>query len=302
MFSRNQNSSDRAASQATWIVAIVLTVYGYILHKFVSIFTKRVLSPVSLKPYKDSAILPVAPVSENIAELYELMCITDPLRYKNDPRLKRILTTYRDILHGKIADPDGRNIPSEYINDKRNPDYATYLRAQKKYLGACWVSSELKRIRTDKSISETLQDFAGMLLEAGFPAVHISAALKEERINTFTVEDWKTFIAKTLQYAKSYEEESLYHFMDTVIEKDRYLDTDALDKFSIFYEAGVPLSLVSEIVGDSITIDQARRIIEYKKSMVCTWFESMTEILTGDAQEIEEHTLTQKYQRSVRRG
>jgi hypothetical protein len=205
-------------------------------------------------------------VLHNTSERFEEMCIRNPLQYKDDPAVAEVIAEYRALLSGRLLDIEGRHVPSVLINGVRNPDYETYLKAQKKALTRAQtiksgVCSELKRLDRLSKEDDARADVVVKLLQMNLPLPVLNGAVRDEKLNTYTAEDWVKFGRCMKVYLSEYPEEIVTEFVETFDAHEIIFDSDKMEHFSIFRKYQVPMKVVKEIVLDRITVDQAQRIM-----------------------------------------
>lgn len=232
---------------------------------------------------------------ESITQMYERMCVIDPVRYMNDPSIGLVIKSYRSIISGKTPDPDGLNVPSEILLGLRNPDYQTYMASQARALKGPALKEENKRVK-HAVMSETMRaQFMASLAENDIPARVIAGAVSDGKINTYTAEDWKTFCRVVKNYLDISDAFVVGAFVETFNDKEIVFDTRKFEIFSIFYKHDVPIETIKEIVKGRITVEQALSIYELVIEDGYEWNEAMSEVLTEDLQTAEAADLRTKY-------
>jgi hypothetical protein len=239
---------------------------------------------------------------EGIVQQYERMCIIDPLPYKDNPYIPELIKNYRDIIQGELLDIGGYNIPSETLLGKPNPDYTLYLTNQaKKHKKASLLessavmlkeSSRVENVQKEKSIKV---EFLALLIKQGVPLLIANEALTEGKMNVYTAEDWIRFSNSIKIYVETANQEVVRTFVSLFDEKEIVFNHRKFSNFTTFYEHGVPIPILTEILRDRISVDQALRIIELVSNSGSTWDEGMQTILSLDLKETEETNLRKSY-------
>jgi hypothetical protein len=296
-----------------WILAIVLVTIGYVIYSIVMrILSKRIAlkSPTSDTPLyefkeshaTDSRLAAGAlKVIENISERFERMCILDPLTYQGDPSLPTVIEQYKKLLSGKIKDPEGRHMPSEYLNGHRNPDYETYIAAQKRVLGraGCRETLRLKRVNQEEDLRT---DFTVKLVEMKFPIEVLDAVLSDEKMNAYSADDWKKLTKAVKGYLEDdeYSAEVVSEFLNQFNEIKILCDSDKMEAFSVFYKFSAPMNIVTEIIRDRISLEQGVRITQLVVDQRYPWDEAMEEVLEEDMDKATEADLKKKYRQLLK--
>jgi hypothetical protein len=241
-------------------------------------------------------------IQESIVQKYERMCILDPVANKNDPCIPKLISDYQDIILGRVLDPEGLNIPSEELLDVRNPDYARYLANQSKKQrkaslpdSAAALSKERARVLTATKGENLTNDIFAEIVMQGVPPVLAKAALTEGKLNTYTADDWKTFSKMITEYLTVAERGTVESFVSMFDEQEVIFNAGTFEKFALFHKHGVPAPILTEIIRERITIDQAVRIVSIVQECEYSWEEGMNEILAEDLKENEAGELRKRY-------
>ena len=181
-------------------------------------------------------------IFESHGKAYEYTCILHPKEFEGN--VTGILANYKDLLSGKILDPDMKHAPSEKLYDPNlkedvpNEDYLTYLEAQVKALkktASERMTSELKRIRKLFKETKLLFNFRMELLEQGLSGQYLEPAVTPERIQKYKPSDWKELIDAIVFYESIFECTSIVKFLETMTDKKSLLDEDKMRTFHILY-------------------------------------------------------------------
>jgi hypothetical protein len=241
-------------------------------------------------------------IQESIVQRYERMCILEPSTYKNDPSIPELIKQYQNIISGKTLDPEGRNIPSEELLGRNNPDYRKYLRNQAAAMknnslkdSSYSLSKERKRVNRIEKEEEARTMFHAYLLEQGIPIRVVSYGLTDGKLNTYDENDWKKFVKRIKEYLEISSITVVCNFVETFDDKDIVLNSDKFESFSVFYEYNVPVEILTEIIKDRISPEQAVRIASIREELNIDWDEAMTQILSEDIKEHEDDMLRRKY-------
>ena len=241
-------------------------------------------------------------IQESIVQRYERMCILEPSTYKNDPSIPELIRQYQNIISGKTLDPEGRNIPSEELLGRNNPDYKTYLKNQAAAMknnslkdSSDFLRKERKRVNRIEKEEEARTMFHAYLLEQGVPIRVVSYGLTDGKLNTYDEKDWRTFVKRIKEYLEISSITVVCNFVEIFDDKDIVLNSDKFESFSVFYEYNVPVEILTEIIKDRISSEQAVRIISVREELNIDWDEAMTQVLSEDIKEHEDDMLHRKY-------
>jgi len=238
---------------------------------------------------------------ESIVQRYERMCIIDPLRYQNDPVLPQLIKDYRNIIEGKVLDPQGLNVPSETILGNHNSDYDLYYANQARALNngshdkAQVFLDERARVsrRAEEEDAKTI--LFAQLVSENIPALILSAAFSDEKLNTYEANDWKIFSKFINGYLETSDRETVTRFVQLFDDKKIILNQNKFDTFAIFNKYQVPETIIVEIINDKITVYQALRMIDLTQNIEYTWKEAMNKVLNDDAEKERADTLRASY-------
>jgi hypothetical protein len=296
-----------------WIIGIVLTLIGLLIYLAIRPLIDRVYAAKStdlntpLEAFKESSATDSLlnrrglKVVQNISARYEQMCVIDPLKWKDDSELPRVIAQYRDLLTGKLRDHDGTHMPSEFINGLRNPDYETYIEVQKKVLGkTSKLTHESRRLKAAIGEDELRADFVVSLLDAGLPADVLNAVVVDEKMNTYTADQWKQFIRTIKSYLDLFPGNLVSEFLEQTHDLKVLLDVQKMETFWTFRKYGAPLKMVNELVANRVTIDQAIRITKLVYEERYDWEDAIEEILEADVAEATADTLRTKYRAQLK--
>lgn len=241
-------------------------------------------------------------IQESIVQRYERMCILEPSAYKDDPSIPDLIQRYRDIISGKTLDPEGRNIPSEELLGRNNPDYKKYLRNQAAAMknnslkdSSDSLRKEGRRVNRIEREEEARSMFHAYLLEQGVPLRVVSYGLTDGKLNTYDENDWRKFVKRIKEYLEVSSLTVVCNFVETFDDKNIVLNSDKFESFSVFYEYNVPVEILTEIIRDRISPEQAVRIVSVREELNVDWDEAMTQVLSEDVKEHEDDILRKKY-------
>lgn len=294
-----------------FIITVILTFIVYLLF---TILNKRVTRSMaleettintSLKEFRESHAVTnhIRSTSfdapKSIVEKYEQMCVIDPVTYKNHPELASIIRQYQDIISGRALDPQGLNVPSEELLGRHNPDYDRYLENQAKALKSSAVADVLRTeknrvVRLGKETDMKNQFFV-YLIEQDVAPLIVSAAMTDAKLNTFNDEDWRTFCKVMKGYSEVADHITIMNFVSMFDDKEILFNQDKFTQYVAFSDHKVPSEIVEKILTDSITIDQALRMVELAESCDCGWDEALSEIVSEDLNKIEATELRKQY-------
>jgi hypothetical protein len=238
-------------------------------------------------------------LKESIVQKYERMCILEPLANKNDTLIPQLIADYQDIISGKVTDPEGLNIPSEMLLGRHNPDYAKYISNQSMAVSLGAVSDTLRKendrvVRLDNEKSSRDQFYA-YLVEQGIPLLIVIAALTDEKLNTYTAEDWRSFCRTVKGYLAIAPRNTVQKFVTMFDDKGIVLDIKKFENFVVFDQFEVPEPVLVELIKGRISPEQAIRIISLVQESDYEWDEAMTEVLSEDLDKIEGDNLRKQY-------
>ncbi len=298
-----------------FIVGIIITAIGFkvydYFHKIQKL--KEVNMDVALPLMKESHAVSnlmkatKLPDSESISDLYELLCVNKADKYQNDPRIEKVLKDYRDLLHGKILDATGKHVPSEIIDKRPNPDYVTYLKAQRKALklarvimGKTWFDYELLRLNVIADEEDVRFQYIKEFLNLGIPISSIGALISDEKLNTFKASDWKKLAKKAKEYTESYDELTVFSFLNYINDIDTLLNSVKMDTFNTYISHGAPVGIALMIVQEKISEEQAVRAAKLVDVYKYIWEDAVKEILEDDRKATLKTELRSKYKEIVR--
>lgn len=240
-------------------------------------------------------------LKESIVQKYERMCVIDPVKHKGDQAIPGIIADYNAILSGKVIDTKGENVPSEYLLGRKNPDYQKYLVNQAKALKYTQpqdykaLKTESCRVHQRNAEDTTRNLFIAHLVEQGLPLTLVVGALTDEKLNTYTEDDWRAFCRLVKDYLQMAERSVVMSFLETFDDKVIVLDANKFESFMVFYEFDIPQEILAEIIRDHITSDQAIRIAGLHQDEDYSWDEAMQEVLEDDVKKANEVSLREQY-------
>ncbi|MBD3260265.1 MAG: hypothetical protein GF334_01085 [Candidatus Altiarchaeales archaeon] len=303
--------SSNAERNTRWGIAIFVTGLGWLVHSMLrrimpGLFSSREVSlETPLSAFEASSAVDRAfggeTSTESISKRYERMCVLDPVAYKNDPAIPEVLTQYRKLLRGEIVDREGRHAPSDKIEGVSNEDYRVYLEAQLKVLGRVeWMENELRRIEGIVDVEDLRVEYGSALLKLGVPENIVPAMLTDERLNTYTADEWRAAAIAVKAYAKDHKEAAVQEFLLEYPEKEITLNSAAMEIYAVMSEYDIPTRIIDEIVRGRLTPDQGRRVLSLVEERGYEWDEAFESVLHEDQSESELIELRAQYRNATR--
>lgn len=241
-------------------------------------------------------------LKESIVQRYERMCITEPLKHKGDASIPQLIADYKDIILGKVLDPQGLNIPSEVLLGVPNPDYKKYVSNQARALEKASMLKPSKALKDEerrvvrlKEEENVRSQFIADLVCQGVPALTASAAASDAKLNTYTADDWKKFCKVVQGYVSISDSLKVMRFVELFDEKEIIFDSKKYERFLIFIEYGIPNEILCDLIRDRITPEQAIRIITLVQEHKYQWSEAFEEILKEDIDKSQANDLRKSY-------
>jgi hypothetical protein len=235
----------------------------------------------------------------NISEKFERMCILDPLSYVDDPETQSVVEQYGKLLRGELKDPEGRHMPSEFLQGTRNPDYEIYIKNQRKVLGnvARRESYRIAKVNEEDALrSELINKLAAL----NFPEEVLLAVLDDSKLNTYTANDWRKLATCVKDYLQSYSAETVSAFLSLFVEPAILCDAEKMEVFSVFHQYSAPMPIVAEIIRGRVTMDQGIRITKLVVNNEYDWAEAMQEVLEEDLEKATEDDLRTAYRQQLK--
>lgn len=303
-----------------WIAAIIISILLMFLARAVSFLVKKTgkekvrdlrtpLNVYSGSFALDRMFTTHKDPDESVAMRYERKCILEPLTHKGDTHIPALIEDYRKIIKGRTLDPKAENIPSERINGELNPDYRTYLSAQRKALAAAgydtaWFDREYERISKVNKIETINQQFTQKLIELGMPIELMPCAYNTYRIENWKAADWKRLIKLIKNEAELGElsREAIAAFILHNEDKDILFNREKLEAFSLYFEENVPIPLINMYIQDKVTEENMYDIINLVQEDGYDWSEAIKDVLKEEIERNEEYELREAYQIAVRKG
>jgi hypothetical protein len=292
-----------------WFAAIFITIYGLVVHSLLKnivpsfLTTKKKVNCTS----EISSFIKGGPqekdIERTISGRFEEMCIKNPLAYKKDPRIKKVISDYRDLLKGRILDPEGENAPSVLIDGEDNPDYYRYLRNQNRALKSkgydnSWVSEEMARVTNKKNAADIEYEYSVELVRRGVPQELLDTILSYDRIESHTPDSWNKLI-KAVKGALDFgaDIDFIEEFLSLVEDPD-YYDKNMMDDYSTLRGEGLTEKISLEYAKRNISIDQAA----YASKLLDRGYEeeeALLKVLEELKNEIEEDDLREEYRSKI---
>jgi hypothetical protein len=234
--------------------------------------------------------LSVAKDSVNWAQLYEELCVLDPEKTQNDPRIPEVLAHYKALLNGTELDLEGRHVPNEQMSGRPNPDYSRYMKAQAKAARkagqkAAGMRREAKVSGYRKSLEEVRNEMIVHLVsELNCPMCVAGVIVTNDRLENTTPETWRQISRFAGEYVKIHGEAATETFAElaTTVE---FLDSQLMEEFAIYFEQRVPKDLAMMIIRGEISGAQAERaasLVDNYRMQGMTWKVALRKVLTAD--------------------
>lgn len=241
-------------------------------------------------------------ISTSISQRFEKMCLHEPLKYQNDPQLPEVIRQYKDLLDGKILDVEGRHVPSVTINGSPNSHYERYLIGQIKARKAAGLPDlsnsfgrELGRVHNQEKEAELRMQFVVQLMEMGIPTPVVLCLVTDQKLNTYSADDWKRISRAVKEHCNRYPAEVVSAFVSCYDQIDTLVNEDALSLYECYSRWGVPERIRDEIILGRVTTDQAERIVRLVHEQDYLWEDAFEEILSEDIKNAKEEELRDKY-------
>jgi hypothetical protein len=240
----------------------------------------------------------------SIAQLFEDMCFNNVCKYENDPRLPKVIQDYKDLLKGKILDPDAKNVPSEIIDGILNSDYRVYLKAQIRELDKAgkdvvWFKKELKRFSACERGDIFEANFLMHLETMGAPNELLGSMVNESRMESYSPDDWQNLVGKVKEYAKKYEMDVISDFLYNVLDKSTLLDEDKLDAYCQLINLGIDEEAASRYLSGDLSSEDLARVAEMMDQFNMTCEETLENLLSTKKSELKEKSLKESYKRRL---
>lgn len=240
----------------------------------------------------------------SISELFEEMCINNPTVYEDDPNIPKVLKDYKDVLHGRIEDPEGKHIPSEFLQGIRNSDYGVYLKSQIRVLKKAgkdveWFKAEYKRFNQNDKEELFEADFYIKLMEMGAPENLVAGMVTDSRMESYSPDDWEQLVDKIKEYNEVYSDRSIALFLEAVEDKETLLNDDKMEAFDKLLELGFDEKLAAGYIDGDLASEDLEEISDLmeKYSMDCE--EALEHYLKGRSSTLKTLSLQDKYRRQV---
>lgn len=280
-----------------WITCTIIVLVFYGISKLILWAIERTTSdkPVtrstSLSTFSashgiDAAIgAGTSTITESISQRYERMCFHEIAKYQGSSELPEVLDQYRKLLHGEILDPMGEHIPSELLENDPNPDYETYLKAQKKVLKArgydiSWIQRELSRIKNVKKEDKVQKEYCMHIISLGIPAVALPFVMTDYRMENYSPDQWRDLADQFKKYMREYEVQVIGTFLLHIEDPKSFADSEKMARFSMLYEEGVPIKIAIDNVMDRLCDEAMAHLIQLVQVWNYSWDEAYNEVST----------------------
>jgi len=246
----------------------------------------------------DRVLGPVA--TESVVQLYERMCILEPSKWESDPRIDGVVKAYKDIVSGKVADPDGRNVPSSEILGSPNPDYALYLKNQRKILGQVkGLKTALKWSVKAQKEEEIRGGFADALLNMGMSERLVPYAVTDERLDTYDDAQWKAVVKAMRIVSEKYSEDLAVDMLVQFVEPEILCSAEAAETFDALCREDIPFEVSTDVVRGKITVEQAEQAAGLVEDWGYEWKDAVAEVLEKNDRELNDAALRHMYAKRV---
>jgi hypothetical protein len=236
----------------------------------------------------------------SISQLFEKMCIIDPCAYENDSNITTVIKNYKDLLKGRILDPEAKHAPSEYLEGISNNDYAIYLKAQVRALSkvgkdVSWFKDELKRFAMCEKEELFAADFMISLMDMGAPENLLSSLVNDNRMENFSPEDWKELVAKINEYAKQYPSIDISYFLELVGDKAILLDGDKMESFHQLRDLGIDNELAVAYIRKDMSSEDLAEVSDMVNRYGMNCEEALEKLVTSKKSNLKKETLKRSY-------
>ena len=289
-----------------WIVAIVLGLSLYMVHRASRKVVARSLRGRDARltdevseysgAYGADLVLG-AEAQESVTRMYEKMCVLEPAKWAGDQRIPGIIEQYSSILKGRIADPEGLNVPSSRLLGRVNPDYEKYLKGQRKHTNG--FKEALSYARHAQREEDLRAGFQETLISMGMPEVLSGMAASDARIETYTEEDWHDVISACKRISEEYGEDVAMDMLSLFESAEVLCSEEAVETYYALRQRDVPLNVASDVVCGILSVEQAERAALLVEGHLFGWQEAVNEVLSSDRAENEDERLRTEYRTKV---
>lgn len=300
----------------TLIIALILTVILTAIYRFVKTLfdithpEKKVTLETEKEYFQeantnDKEIEKGTVEGQSVSMLYEEMCINDPLHYMGNPIVEEVLRKYKDLIKGRILDPTGENIPSEFIDGKRNPDYMRYLRNQRKKLKASglstsWMDREYSRTTEANKYDKEKDTFVQSLVDFGIPTSVIDYAVTDDRIESYKPDDWNNLKQAIKNYLEKADTDVVCEYL-SLFEGDTLLDELLFDKYVILRKHEIDMCVSKYVIDEDITEEQLYKIIDLVEEKAYSSEDAVAKVFEDSSKAFKKEILRDMYRRKVAR-
>lgn len=235
---------------------------------------------------------------EGVARLYEKMCVLEPSKWMGDSRIPGIVKKYKAIVSGREQDPEGRNVPSPEILGRPNPDYQRYLKNQRACI-ADGYKTAIKAARKAVREQEIREGFDEVLRKMGLPEGLIPWAITDERLDSYSEEQWRAVVKAMRAVSEKYGEELAKDMLMNFPEAEVLCSDEAAENFDALCQRDVPYNVSCSVVRGNMTMDQAERAASMVEEWDYGWDDAVTEVVTQDATKSVDAELRSIYTRQV---
>lgn len=241
---------------------------------------------------------------ESISSLYERKCIKEPVRYEHDPDMPRIVDTYKDLLQGRILDPEAQHAPSERLEGKVNNDYLTYLRNQRRCLKKSgidnsWFQQEIKRINRVLEEDNIRGQFFAELLGLGIPADFIPFLVQDDKIEEYTPEEWRRIAESLKLYLKDFKDDVVMEFFYRFSNVEILTDYDKMEAYAQLSDINMSKEIIWDYMEGAIEESDVMDIIRLHEYEEYSWKEAKDKVITQNYNKTKSEALRSKYRKVV---
>jgi len=242
-------------------------------------------------------------LTKSVSAMFEEMCLLNPLKYQNDPRIPQIIRDYKGYITGALVDLEGNHIPSEYLNGDPNPDYKKYLHNQRKAMRlqgekSSWADKLYKELDTLDKYREAKETFKADLVKSEIPFTTAMALITDERMAQTTEEEWKLIKQQVKRYINDFSIAYVNDYINRALKVEELCDYDRMEAFAAWVEHEVPPELAYLNVSGAVPEKAMHEILR----MVDTGLdinEAIRRVLNNVVTEYSAEQLREKYREEL---
>jgi hypothetical protein len=268
------------------ILAVIYFAFSVVMKAVTSIFGFFFGWMIPNKKTDADVYLASAPLDAesvvNYSVAYEKLLSSDLYEFYSQEDRSGIIETYRALLSGAKADPGLEHVPSPERGGKPNLDYKVYFKAQLPHLEGeekAFAESELRRLAlTEQEESERSAVVEMFMEQFGLESELAEAAITQERMDTFSKEDWDEYCSLVKEASDSSVPTAvLVAVMNNKIEA---FDGDELKTATFLYLNEIPLEYFQEVMSGDLTSTQVKQMASlYHKG--ASWDIAYTTVKSG---------------------